>query len=251
MKTDWIKSNYPYFLIGLGISGLIAGIGLAIGATPKADQALREKREELGVEKLPAGEIAKTVWKPYMWTAITAAASTGCIIGGTVGLSVNFSKQKAALLSTAAAAISSSEGIAKVFQDKVAEKIGKDETEKIKEEAVKEVYHDRVVSYDIFATKGPDEEVYLEPYTGQYFVAKPIDFMRAKDILNDRLYQSLENEVLLHELFYEWGMELSEIGWMMSFRQSNGPIDYDTIGLVDIYGRSYQKINYITTPKLY
>lgn len=248
MKTDWIKSNYPYFLIGLGISGMVAGIGLAIGATPKADEALRERRKELGVEKLPAKEVLKTIWKPYLWTAITATASTGCIIGGTVGLTSNFSKQKAAIMSTAAAAISSSEGISKAIQERVADKLGKDEAEEIKQEAVKEVYHDRVVSYDIFASKGPDEEVYFEPYTGQMFVKTPMDFKHAKDVINNKLYQSIENEVVLHELFYEWGLEQSEVGWMLSFKQQDGPVDYETVGSVDEYGRSYQIIVYVTKP---
>ena len=248
MNQPWIKTNYPYMLTGVGISGMFASIALAIIATPKADAALKEKREELHTEKLPAGEILKTIWKPYLWTVITAVSSAGCIVGGQIALTSNFSSQKAALMSTAAAAITSSEGVSKVIQDKVAEKIGKEEADKIKDEAIKEVYHDRVVSYDIFASKAPDEEVYLEPYTGQMFVRTPMDFIHAKDVVNNKLFQSPDEEVLLHELFWEWGMEQSEVGWMLSFKQTNGAIDFTTTGAVDEYGRSYQIIDYITKP---
>lgn len=248
MRTNWIKTNYPYFLTGIGVSGMFAAIILGIAATPKADKALREKREAMQTEKLPAGEILKTIWRPYFWTALTAVTSAGCVVGGSIALSSNFARQRAAIMSTAAAAISSSEGVSKAIQEKVAEKLGKDEAENIKEEAVKEVYHDRIVSYDIFAAKARDEEVYFEPYTGQWFVKTPVDFLRAKDILNTRMYDSLNNEILLHELFHEWGLEQSEVGWMLSFKSESGPIDYDTIGMVDEYGRAYQYVNYVNKP---
>lgn len=252
MNTNWIKTNYPYFLTGFGVAGMFASIGLAIVATPKADAALRERREELGVEKLPVKEIVKTAWRPYLWTGITALSSAGCLVGGTIGLTHNFTQQKMAMLGTAASTLSVSEGMNKLLQKKLEEKVGEEEAKQIKEEAVKEVYREHVVSYDIFETKGPGQEVYLEPYTGQWFVLTPEEFERAWDNINHQLFSGLDKEVMLHELFAEWGMQQTDIGWMMSFKQNAIPFDtgieHDLTPMVDRYGRSYLVIEYITKP---
>lgn len=245
MNTTWIRNNYPYILTGVGLGGMFAATGLAIAATPKVDKALKEKRNELKTDKLPPKEITKIALK-YYWPALTVSMiSSGCIVGGTIGFNYIL-RQKTAALTTMTSALSSSEAVSQAFQSKVVEKLGEEETEKIKKEAVKEVFEESIVPIDIFEAKRPGEETYLEPWTGQYFNLNPIDFLRAKSVVNDRLYQGWDGEVPLRDLFYEWKMKHADVGDVLYFRQSGGPLDYDTVGCVDKYGRAYQTIRYLT-----
>ena len=62
IKKTMIRKS-PEILIGIGIAGMVTTAVLAVKATPKALDLIHEKEEELGVEKLTAGETVKTTTK--------------------------------------------------------------------------------------------------------------------------------------------------------------------------------------------
>ena len=60
---DSISHHSPEILVACGITGMITATALAISATPKAEKAIEEKKDELEVEHLTKIDLAKTVSK--------------------------------------------------------------------------------------------------------------------------------------------------------------------------------------------
>lgn len=84
-KTNFkrvLKQNSPKIFKALGVIGLVASTPLTIHATVKSVRACDKRKEELGVEKLPVGEIVKTSWKNYIPVASLMGASTIGIVNG-------------------------------------------------------------------------------------------------------------------------------------------------------------------------
>lgn len=91
-----VSKHSPEILTGIGIAGMITTTVLAVKATPKALDLIKEKKEELNLkqeEKLTPVETVKAAWKPYIPAAAIGVASVVCLIGAS---SVN-SKRSAAL----------------------------------------------------------------------------------------------------------------------------------------------------------
>lgn len=70
------KKVAPILLSVVGAVGVLATAALAIKATPKAMDILKEKEE-----KLTAKEVVQVTWKCYIPTAVSAAVTIGCIAG--------------------------------------------------------------------------------------------------------------------------------------------------------------------------
>lgn len=91
IQTSWancqrfFSANYPYILTGIGVAGVVMTAWRAIEDTFKAEDALEEKIEEVGGRELTMKEKIITVAPCYISTAISAATSIACTIGGAVG----------------------------------------------------------------------------------------------------------------------------------------------------------------------
>ncbi len=70
------KKVAPILLSIVGAVGVLATAALAIKATPKAMDILKEKEE-----KLTTQEVIKATWKCYIPTAVSAVVTIGCIAG--------------------------------------------------------------------------------------------------------------------------------------------------------------------------
>ena len=119
-----LAKHGPEILTGIGISGMVTTTILAVRATPKALELIKEAEEERD-EPLSKIDVMKVAWKPYIPAAITGVVSIGCLIGGS---SVS-NKRTAAL----AAAYQLSESALSEYKEKVIETIGEK-----KEQAVRE-----------------------------------------------------------------------------------------------------------------
>ena len=131
-----VSKHSPEILTGLGIAGMVMTTVLAVRATPKALELIKEKKDELEIEqeeKLPAVETVKATWKCYVPAVVTGATSVACLIGASsVNLRRNAALTAAYNLSTTALA---------EYKEKVIETVGvkkeRDIRDKVSEERIK------------------------------------------------------------------------------------------------------------------
>lgn len=81
MKKIKEKQHYasPAFFTLLGTAGLIGTVCLSVKETPKAITLIKEKKDELGTERLAPAEFVKTVWKCYIPAALLGIGTVACI----------------------------------------------------------------------------------------------------------------------------------------------------------------------------
>ena len=80
----FLKKHSATILSCISIAGVVITTVTAIRATPKALELIHEKEDELGVEKLTAGETIKATWKCYIPTALIGMSTISCIIGANI-----------------------------------------------------------------------------------------------------------------------------------------------------------------------
>lgn len=116
----------PEILTGLGVGGMITSVVLAVKATPKAEQLLKEEMIRLNVDDFRFVDKVKICWKPYIPTILTVLASGACMISATsIGCKRNASLSAAFTLTKTAF---------DTYKDKVIETIGENKEKKIREE---------------------------------------------------------------------------------------------------------------------
>lgn len=69
-----LTDNAPEILIGVGLAGMLTSTVMAVKATPKAMEIIKEEEEYLNRD-LSKIEKAKLVWKPYIPAALGYCAS--------------------------------------------------------------------------------------------------------------------------------------------------------------------------------
>lgn len=121
----FLKRHSSTILTVVGAGGVIGTSILAVKATPKALELIKEASEEKG-DKLTKMEIVKIAWKPYIPAVITGASTIACIFGANY---LN-SKNQASLMSAYALLDRSY----KEYQNKVNELYGEDADQNVKQE---------------------------------------------------------------------------------------------------------------------
>lgn len=124
--------NSPYILTGVCLGGNLAGTIMAVKATPKAMQDIAQAEKAKG-EKLTNAEIVKAAGKNYILAGSVILVSD---ILGILGIHQS-GRRNAAL--TAAATMS--QNLAREYQDKIIEKLGPEEEQKIRDEMNQEKVH--------------------------------------------------------------------------------------------------------------
>ena len=76
----FVMKNATQILTISGIFGFGVSCISAARAYEECKELTRKRKEELKVEKLPAGEIVKTCWKPCVLPLLCFGTSTGCIL---------------------------------------------------------------------------------------------------------------------------------------------------------------------------
>lgn len=126
-----VEKKSPEILIAFGIAGMITTTVLAVKATPKAMEKIKEveknKKEEFDRDhgyseldtmfKLTKPEVVKATWKCYIPAAISGATSIACIVGA----NTVHSKRNAAI----ATAYKLSEKALTEYKEATIEEVGK------------------------------------------------------------------------------------------------------------------------------
>ena len=173
----------PEILAGVGIGGFATSIVLAVKATPKAEALIEDKKHEIAtVEQASVKDInlstmdkVKAAWKPFLPVAVTAAASTLCVIG-----SVSTSLRRSAALATA---LEISRTFADEYKHKVIETIGEKKELKIREAIAQDNVQKNppVTGVNLIAPgeDGVHRVLFYETISKRYFWAKKEDVEKA------------------------------------------------------------------------
>lgn len=207
-----LKKHSPGILTGIGIVGLLATSVMAVDATPKAMELIREKKEELGVEKLTAAETVKATWKCYIPAAVTAATSVACIVGAN---SVN-AKRQAAL----ATACTLSETAMREYKDKVVETIGEKKEREVMDAIAKDKIEKNPVSKSEVILTNKGDTLCFDPWSSRYFKS---DAEKLRKAVNDLNYQLInEGCVTLNDFYYDIGLDETRPGETLGWNINRG-----------------------------
>lgn len=182
LKTakNFFQKNSSQILTTVGIIGYGVSMYLSVKAYEECKKELFEKSEELKVEKLPAKEIAKTIWKPCLLPALTFASSTICVLGAQNILL----KKNAALLT----AYKTSETAFAEFQRQTKEKVGEETYKQIRQKTTEnlaanpnpnpnEAHNERII----------EKNRYYDEFRSMYFRSTDMDIKDIFTAANNRL----------------------------------------------------------------
>lgn len=202
-----ISEHSPEILTGIGIAGMVTTTVLAVKATPKALYLLEDRKNELEVDKLSAGEVVKTTWKCYIPATLTGAFSTACIIGAS---SVN-AKRNAAL----ATAYKLAEESLSIYKEKVVETIGEKKEKAIREKVDKERIEKNPVGRNEVIITEKGNTLCYDVISGRYFKSDITTLKKVQNKLNEEMLNS--DYVSLSEFYDEIGLSHTKnsdsLGW--------------------------------------
>ena len=238
LKKTIVKRS-PEILTGIGIAGMITTTVLAVRATPKALDLIREKEDELEVDGLTVGETIKTTWKCYIPAVTTCVISAACLIGAS---SVH-TKRNAAL----AAAYKISETALIEYKDAVIETIGEKKEQEVRDKvAEKKLEKDPVSKSEVIITgKGPD--LCYETIGGRYFESDIEEIKRVENVLNKQMLS--ENYVSLNDFYDEVGLIQTEMGRELGWSVNDGLIDIRFSSQLSDNGKPCLVVDYSKSPK--
>lgn len=213
--SDFASKNSSTILTWLAVSGVISTVLTGMGAAVKADRALssyvetlnKDSSEEITLNDLTKREVLEVTWKIYLPTVILGAGTAACIIGANrISL-----KRNAALASV----YSITDLAFREYREKVAETIGKNKEQKVRDDISKDKIISNPVSTKEVIITGKGEVLCYDSLSGRYFKS---DVEKIRQIINN-LNQDLPNDkfITLNNLYYELGLGGialgDEMGW--------------------------------------
>ena len=239
-----VSKHSPEILTGIGIAGMVATTVLAVKATPKAIELIKNEKElaESYNEELTSMDKVKVCWKCYIPAAVTGFMSITCLIGAS---SVN-TKRNAALT----AAYTLSDSALREYREKVVETIGekKEKTikDKISEDTIKQ---NPVTKSEVYITDKGDS-LCFEPMSGRYFKSDIDKIKRAKNNLNEKILVDAFNAgVSLNDFYEEIGLPKTSMGENLGWNLDTGIIDIYLSAQITDEGTPCLVINYTNPPK--
>lgn len=238
LKNGFIKHS-PEILTGIGIAGMISAGVMAVKATPKALDKIKDIKDKGLEKKEETKEIVKKVAPVYIPSIVTCGMSAACIIGAS---SINL-KRNAAL----ATAYSLSENALKEYQNKVLETVGPKKERAIRDEVAKEhIEKNPVTNNEIIITASGNTLCY-DSVSGRYFTSDIEKLKRIENELNKRLMS--EMYISLNELYYELGLRSTKEGNELGFNIDDGLIDFVFSAQIADNGQPCIVLDYLVGPR--
>ena len=237
-----VSKHSPEILTGLGIAGMITSTVLAVKATPKALELVKERKEELDYEetdKLPVAETVKAAWKCYIPAAVTGATSVVCLIGAS---SVNL-RRNAAL--TAAYNLSAT-ALAE-YKDKVIETVGEKKEREIRDKVAEERINKNPANQSAIIVTGNGNTRCFDTITKRRFVSDIETMNKIVNELNKRMING-EDYLSLNEFYYEIGLDSCLVGDELGWNVRENLIELDYSAQIDTDGVPCIVVDYIYPP---
>lgn len=206
--TKVLVKKSPEILTALGITSLVASVGLAVVATVKSTRMI----DEYDIE-LTKSEVVKEVWKNYIPTATTMVVGVGCIVGA----HKVHTRRQAVLM----AAYSLSERALKDWKRATDEVV----TDKQKDEINSNVVNKRMENASEPALYFMEKEGtwFYDTVFSRWFKSDIHDVRKRVNEANSRLLY--ENYISVNDFFYDLGLENMSVGDSMGWNIGDGMID--------------------------
>lgn len=217
-----IDNNKSTILMGVAMATSVGALVGAIMVTKEASEKLEDKKQELEDEDITAvkqvTEYGKVVLPYYGPIVLAEVVSLGCMI---YAHKLDLKKQ-AALLGAAQLYLNEN----KEYRNKVIERIGKKDEEKIREE----ILQDRVDSKPVndMMVAGDGKTLCYDPLSNQYFMSSIEDILNAASLQNIKLYGNSEMYVSANEWLWDIGAQKNDVwgddlGWNVNTGFELGP----------------------------
>jgi hypothetical protein len=177
-----LKNNTPTILTGLGVSGLLATVVLAVRATPEATRRIDKLVEDMNDDHRHGGpapliitkrDIIKINWQLYIPAAVVGGTTIACIIGAN---SVS-GRRNAALISL----YTLTERAYGEYREKVVHTLGENKEARVRDE----IAQDRVIAAGPSTTIiGTGNIPCFDTFTGRYFESTVEKIRKAENDIN-------------------------------------------------------------------
>lgn len=235
-----LSKHSPEILVGLGITGMVTTVVLAVRATPKALENIEKKKKDEKKDKLTVGETVKATWKCYIPTAITGVTSAACVIGAN---SVN-TRRNAAL----AAAYKLTETAFTEYREKVVETIGEKKEQVVHDKIAEDrVAKNPVSSTDVIITEKGNTR-FMDGISGRRFLSDMDKIKRAVNEINYRITTDFCGYVTLTEFYDEIGLPGTDISDELVWRCDRGLLELRTSAQIDEDGVPCIVLSYAIPP---
>lgn len=202
--------------IGFGVAGLLSTTVMAVAATPKVMRLLDERKEELEVDELPASEILKTAWKPYVPAAATAVASVSCIICGTKS-----SLRKRAAIVTAYQATRNAYSD---YRAEVVNTLGEKKEKQLRDAVAKKNLQDAEVADRTVVVTSSGKSKCYDAYNDRYFESSIEAIKKAENRLYRDIMHDINGFASLNDFYDEIGLSHVKSGNLVGWNV-NTPIE--------------------------
>lgn len=234
-----VTKHSPEILTGIGITGMVTTVVMAVRATPRALILIEERKEEANIDNLTPIEKVKAAWTCYIPAAITGGLSIICLIGAN---SVNV-RRNAAL----AAAYTLSESALKEYQEKVVEHIGEKKEQSVRDAIAKDkLDRDPVTNHEIIITDKGNTLCY-DLHSGRYFRSDIDKIKKAVNEINETLIKDMY--VSLNDFYYELGLDNTKMGDELGWNIDQGQVRVDFSSHLASDGTPCLAINYQVAPR--
>lgn len=230
-----MKKRSPEILTGIGIAGMVSTVVLAVKATPKAMELIKEANYQKVLEHdkyigdLPDDEVVKPLesltpieavkaaWKPYIPAAITGVASVACLIGAnSVHVRRNAALATAYQLSTTALSD---------YREKVVETIGEKKENNIRDKVAKKKVEEHPANNSTIIMTGKGNTLIYDSHSDRYFRSDIDKIKNAVLNLNERMINGNEMYISLNDFYDEIGLKHTDTGDLLGWRIDKGKID--------------------------
>lgn len=217
-----IKQHAPALMTVGGIGLMLTGTVLAVKATPKAMEAIEEKKKEEGHEQLTWLQTLQATWKHY----IPAATCEAIGIGLEIGSLKEGQKRLGAVMTVAEAG----QNVLREFQDYrrfVTEKIGPAKEAEVYNTAAQQTVNRNPPPADMdkqFIDGQAPMPVCRNAADGRYFYKDYETVMAAVNKLNNEINNGLNGYVSLNDFYDEIRVETTELGDYVGWSTETGLI---------------------------
>lgn len=210
--NNFISQNKAGLCIGGGLAFMLFGAGLAAIFSPKAVQAIEDKKEELGVDELPVGEKIKTSIGYYLPTIGFEILGASMILYGN---QVNL-KNEAAIM----AAYAMNETALQITRDKIREVVGEKKEKDIQESVANDLLErNKSKSSTVIITDNGDR-LCFDNIINQYFKSSKTRVETAINKLNFDIING-RGVVTLNDYCLALGLPEVELGTELGWGLSN------------------------------
>ena len=204
----FLSEHTPEILTGLGAAGVVVTAVFSVKATPKALQAIENKKKELHTDKLSVKDTIKCSWKYYVPAGLSGAASIACILGANA---VN-AKRYGALV----AAYKLSETAITEYREKVEQTIGKEKEQQIRETVMRDKIAQNPPSSSEIIKTGKGDTLCYDNTCGRYFYSSKIEIENITNELNRKMNNG--EEISLNDFYSELGLYPTDVGSTIGWR---------------------------------